>query len=122
MEKITFGEFIRKKRLEQSITLRRMADQLDVSAPFLSDVEKGRRNPLDLDKMNQLADFLHMNSQERDTMYDLAGRDRDTIAPDLPEYIKDRGYVTAALRSLRDLDAGEKEWQEFVDELKRRKG
>ena len=99
-----------------------MADQLDVSAPFLSDVEKGRRNPLDLDKMNQLADFLHMNSQERDTMYDLAGRDRDTIAPDLPEYIKDRGYVTAALRSLRDLDAGEKEWQEFVDELKRRKG
>lgn len=109
MEKITFGEFIRKKRLEQSITLRRMADQLDVSAPFLSDVEKGRRNPLDLDKMNQLADFLHMNSQERDTMYDLAGRDRDTIAPDLPEYIKDRGYVTAALRSLRDLDAGEKE-------------
>lgn len=122
MEKITFGEFIRKKRLEQSITLRRMADQLDVSAPFLSDVEKGRRNPLDLDKMNQLADFLHMNSQERNTMYDLAGRDRDTIAPDLPEYIKDRGYVTAALRSLRDLDAGEKEWQEFVDELKLRKG
>ena len=28
----------------------------------------------------------------------------------------------AALRTARDLDAGEEEWMKFVEELKRRKG
>ena len=40
-----FGEFISKKRVEKKITLRKMADMLGVSAPFLTDVEKDRRNP-----------------------------------------------------------------------------
>jgi hypothetical protein len=34
----------------------------------------------------------------------------------------ERGYVAAALRTARDLDAGEKEWNEFIEELKKRKG
>lgn len=41
-----FGEFINKKRVEKKITLRKMADMLGVSAPFLTDVEKDRRNPI----------------------------------------------------------------------------
>ena len=38
-----FGEFISKKRVEKKITLRKMADMLGVSAPFLTDVEKDRQ-------------------------------------------------------------------------------
>ena len=44
------------------------------------------------------------------------------MAPDLPSYIMERGYVSAALRTARDLDAGEEEWMKFVAELKKRKG
>jgi len=33
-----------------------------------------------------------------------------------------RDYVAAALRTARDLDAGEEEWLQFVKELKERKG
>jgi hypothetical protein len=47
---------------------------------------------------------------------------RNSVAPDLPEYIIGRDYVSAALRTARDLDAGEAEWMRFVDELKKRKG
>lgn len=54
-------------------------------------------------------------------MYDIAGKQRNTIAPDLPDYIMERDYVSAALRTARDLDAGEEEWREFVEQLKRRK-
>ena len=43
-ENVTFGEFLAKKRDENKITLRKMAELLDVSAPFLSDVEHCRRN------------------------------------------------------------------------------
>lgn len=54
-------------------------------------------------------------------MYDMAGKQRNAIAPDLPEYIMEREYVSAALRTARDLDAGEAEWREFIEKLKKGK-
>jgi len=47
MQPKTLGEFIRKKRDDLDISLRELARRLDVSAPFISDVELGRRNPSD---------------------------------------------------------------------------
>ena len=117
-----FGEFISQKRIEKKITLRKMADMLGVSAPFLTDVEKDRRNPFDMEKLTQLAHILNLTEDEKQLMLNLAGRKRNAVAPDLPEYIMERDYVSAALRTARDLDAGEEEWKRFVEELKKRKG
>lgn len=116
-----FGDFIARKREERRITLREMARRLEVSAPFLSDVEKDRRNPFDGDRLKKLAGFLELTRQEKAFMYNLAGKRRKAVAPDLPEYIMERDYVSAALRTARDLDAGEEEWLQFVEELKKRK-
>ena len=116
-----FGEFIANKREEKEMTLRDMAKKLDISAPYLSDVEKDRRNPFDLEKLEQLSNILLLSEEERTIMFDLAGEKRDEVAPDLPNYIKKRDYVSAALRTARDLDAREEEWLKFVEELKRRK-
>ena len=117
-----FGEFLQKKREEKRITLRKMAELLGFSAPFLSDVEKDRRNPPELPKLVQIAEILGLSYEEKETMFNLAGKKRDSVAPDLPEYIMNRDYVAAALRTARDLDAGEEEWLQFVNELKQRKG
>lgn len=117
-----FGDFISRKRIEKKITIRKMADMLGVSAPFLTDVEKDRRNPFDIEKLNQLAHILELTKEEKDEMFNLAGKKRNAVAPDLPEYIMQRDYVSAALRTARDLDAGEEEWHRFVEELKKRKG
>ena len=122
MNNLNFGEFLQNKREDKGITLRRMAEMLGVSAPFLSDVEKGRRNSLDMDKLALLKQILNLSDDEYQTMLNLAGKQRKTVAPDLPEYIMDRDYVSAALRTARDLDAGEAEWQRFVEELRKRKG
>ena len=116
-----FGEFISRKRVEKKITLRKMADMLGVSAPFLTDVEKDRRNPFDMEKLTQLAKILNLSKEENAQMLDLAGKKRNAVAPDLPEYIMERDYVSAALRTARDLDA-EEEWNQFVEELRKRKG
>ena len=118
----SFGEFLQRKREESKITLRKMADMLGFSAPFLSDVEKGRRNPPELSKLEQISDILGLTTEDERTMYDLAGKKRESVAPDLPEYIMSRDYVAAALRTARDLDAGEEEWMRFVRELEQRKG
>ncbi len=117
-----FGKFISQKRVEKKITLRKMAEMLNVSAPFLTDVEKDRRNPFDMDKLVRLAQILELNEEDNALMLNLAGKKRNAVAPDLPEYIIKRDYVSAALRTARDLDAGEEEWNRFVKELKERRG
>ncbi|MEG2596531.1 MAG: helix-turn-helix transcriptional regulator [Ruthenibacterium sp.] len=117
-----FGKFLTEKREERAITMREFARRLGVSAPFLSDVEKDRCAPLTADRLETAADILNLNKEEKAAMYDLVGKQRDSVAPDLPKYIKERDYVSAALRTARDLDAGEAEWLQFVEELKKRKG
>lgn len=117
-----FGEFLQKKREAKQIALRKMAEMLKMSAPYLSDIEKGRRNPPEMDKLDQIAQILLLSDEERTVMLDLAGKMRNTVAPDLPEYIMERDYVSAALRTARDLDASEADWLRFVEELKQRKG
>lgn len=122
-DSVNFGEFLQSKRAKMKITMRQMAEKLGVSAPFLSDVEKGRRNSLiDMDNLEKLRNILCLNDEEYEIMLNLAGKQRNTVAPDLPEYIIGRDYVSAALRTARDLGAGEKEWQEFVEKLKSQKG
>lgn len=113
-----FGSFLQQKREERKITLRKMAELLGFSAPFLSDVEKDRRNPPDFEKLVQIADILGLSTLEKETMYNLAGKKRGSVPPDLPEYIMSHDYVIAALRIARDSGAGEREWLKFINDLK----
>ena len=117
-----FGEFVQEKREEKQMTLRKFAEAISFSAPFWSDVEKDRRNPPEIDKLHLIARILNLTESENAIMLDLAGKKRNSVAPDLPDYIMERDYVAAALRTARDLDAGEKEWNEFIEELRKRKG
>ena len=113
----TFGEFISLKRKEKRITLKAMAEELEISTPYMSDVEKGRRYSFDLDKLEKIAKILNMSEEEKNEMMDLASKQREEVAPDLPEYINSTPAVSVALRKARDLNLGEKEWYEFIEKL-----
>ena len=106
----TFGEFVVAKRLEKGISLRKMAELMDVSAPFWSDIEKGRKNPPKLEKLEILAKHLSLADEDNALMLDLAGKERDAVAPDIPAYIMQNDYVAVALRTARDLGADEEDW------------
>ena len=78
-----FGEFLQKKREERQITLRKMAEMLKMSAPYLSDIERDRRNPPEIEKLEQIANILVLSKEDKDMMLDLAGEKRNSVAPDL---------------------------------------
>ena len=99
-----------------------MAEMIGITAPYLTDIEKDRRNPPEMEKLEAISRILSLTEDERTIMFDLAGKRRNSVAPDLPDYIMERDYVSAALRTARDLDAGEADWLKFVEELKKRKG
>ena len=46
-----FGDFVVEKRKNRGLSLRRMADLLELSPAYWSDIEKGRRNPPALPKL-----------------------------------------------------------------------
>lgn len=121
-ESRNFGDFVIARRLERGISLRKLAELMSVSAPFWSDIEKGRKNPPKLEKLELLARHLMLTDEDKILMYDLAGKQRDAVAPDIPAYIMENDYVVAALRTVRDLGASEEDWDKFVEDLKKRKG
>ena len=118
---VTFGEYLKHKREEKQISLREVARTLGVSAPFLSDVENNRRGPLTEERLADLAKVLNLNEKEKAKMYDIVGKQKGLLAPDLNPYVTERPYVNAALRTARNLEANEEDWQRFVDDLIKRK-
>ena len=55
-------------------------------------------------------------------LLDLAAKSKNisTVAADLPEYINERDIVRVALRTAKDVDATDEEWQEFIEKLQKR--
>lgn len=60
---LSFGEFLQKKRIEKGITLREMARILKISAPYLSDIEKGKRNPFNINGVLKLENLKACNGE-----------------------------------------------------------
>jgi len=55
-----------------------------------------------------------LSEEEREEMLDLAGRERNQVSPDLPEYIMDEALpnARAALRRAKSQGLGDDFWQE----------
>ncbi len=117
MDDTRFGEFIANKRKAKKITLRKMAETLDISPAYLSDIEKSRRNPPDINMLEKLSRILNLSEEDKYKMFDLAGKDRNEVSPDLPEYIMEKPVVRAALRKASRKGATDKDWEEFIKKL-----
>ena len=120
-----FGAYINSKRKGRGpggsdILLRDLAAAMgNMSVSYLSDIIKGRRNPPDKKMLEVIADVLHLDEEERNDMYDLAGREKDGTSPDLPEYIMDVNipHVRAALRKAKKKGLGDDFWKRVNDEI-----
>lgn len=119
-----FGEFVVEKRKEKEISLRKMADLVGLSPAYWSDIEKGRRNPPNISKLQDIGKLLNLSHEEIDLMIDMASEDRDEIPMDLPDYIKDSNLARTALRKARKRDevegtseVTEQAWREFIKKL-----
>lgn len=114
-----FGDFIAERRKEKGIGLRKMADLMGISAAYLSDIEKGRRNPPAMDKIKEVGKILELTQEEMEYAIDLAADDRGEIPIDLSEYIMKTDLAKIALRkankkSNEAADIVEKAWKEFI--------
>lgn len=122
---LTFGEFLNRKRREKNISLRKFAELAKISPVYMCNMEKDRNPAPSEEILNRMVKLLLLNDEEKVLFFDLAAKSKKapSVSQDLPEYIMDRDIVRVALRTAKDVDATDEEWQEFISmlEAKRRK-
>ncbi len=117
----TFGAFVRQKRMALGISLRGLAARLGLSPVYMSIIETDRKPAPAKEHLDRLAEELHLSKEERELFLDLAASSQKMKVPaDLPEYIMERDIVRAALRTAKEVDATDEEWQEFIDRITKR--
>lgn len=89
-----FGELLRKQRREASKTMADLAELLDVSVPYISDVERGRRAPFRLDRLEKIATYL---GTDVDELHEAAALAREAFELDAVNVSQEARQVGAAL-------------------------
>jgi len=121
-ENLSFGDYLQRKRSALMVQ-RELADRIGVSVAYISDVENGRRDPPPYDKLLLIADALSLKGQDRTLFFDLAGKGRKEVSPDLPEYIMNSDVsdsVRLALRTAKDSKASVQDWLDFVEKMRQK--
>ncbi len=106
-----FGEYLEEKRKSRNYTIRLFARRVNISYTYLADVEKGRSKAFKLEILNKIVEVLQLDEKETDMLYDLAGKSRNTIAPDIEEYLKENKELIEEIRIIKR--------KEIEDETKR---
>ena len=114
-ENKTFGGYVREKRLAAGVNLRKLAEILDIAPAYMSDIENDHRYPPEKEKIYKIAEVLHLSKEETDYLFDLAGNNKkNSVSPDIADYIMEQDKSRVALRLARDSGAGEKEWEKII--------
>lgn len=116
METMTLGNFIRDRREQLGKTLRGLAAELDIAAPYLHDIEKGNRTPSEK-LLPVFIRCLFLSPEDETTLYDLVGGRRQGIYPDLTAYIQQSDLARVALRKARDCNISDTMWIKIIDSI-----
>lgn len=96
----TFGGLLRELRIKHKKTISELAKLLDVSVVYISDVERGKRNPFDEDKINKISSFLKIDATD---LLNQAAMDKKTVELSLED--KNNIHSKTALALARKWDS-----------------
>ena len=113
--KQTFGEFVRKERLDRMIKLNAFAAQIGISNVYLSYIETGKRPAPSKPILQRIENALNLSGDEASLMYSLASTSHNKLdlSNDLIDYINSRPYVMKTLHVAYEHNAREDEWEAF---------
>lgn len=116
-----FADYLKEKRIEKGITLRKFAQLVGVAPSYLSDIEKEKRNPPSPDIIEKMVKTLNLSSDDAKQLYDLAVEKKDTVAVDIANYITSNSAVKAALRRAKELNFNDEDWLKIIEEMEKKK-
>ena len=107
---MNFGSFLRELREKRKLRQEDLAKAINVSTVYICDIEKGRRNPPDVEKLRVWEKQLGLSDKETACFYDMAGQERKEMAPDIVEYMAKHPEAREAIRRIM-ADPHEYDWK-----------
>lgn len=106
-KKQTFGQVLRKARMERKFSLRKFAEMVGISPTYLSQVEQDNVDPPTAERVQRMAELLNENADE---WISLAGRVPGDVPgiihqqpTEMPQLLREASGLTAdQLRKLRE--------------------
>ena len=95
-----FGCYLRRLREARGLRQSDIASMIGVSSVYVCDIEKSKRNPLDIEKIRILSQEMTLTEKELEKLYDLAGDERGAIAPDIIDYLNRNPDAKKAIRRI----------------------
>lgn len=116
-----FGKLVKKYRGKKS--LKKLGDELGISAAYLSDIEKGNRFPAK-DKIDKLITIFDLKEKEMEQFYDLAAEESPNkykVSEDIAEYIMENDYLRNFIRIAKEKKLDNSYWEKKIKELESEK-
>lgn len=113
-----FGTYIRELRFDNKIGQRELAQKIGIAASYLNDIEKNKRSAPKLIVIKKLSLIL---KTELNLLNDLAGKSKESLAPDIIEYIEKNPNIVSLIRSLKNNNLKEEEINKLVLSINRSK-
>ena len=99
VKKKSFGLLIRETRIKQAFGQRDLAVKIGVAPSYLNDIEKEKRSAPKQIVIKKIAKLLKLNIN---TLNDLAGISKGSVAPDIREYIDRNPRVASLIRTIKE--------------------
>lgn len=120
MKVMTFGKYLQSQRLACGKSMREFSVSVGITPQYLSDIENGKRAAPENEVLDKIIRALNLSVEEERVLYDIVAKERNSLAQDIPNYIKENEIIIKALRTAKDANAGVEEWQKFIDEMKQK--
>ena len=99
-----FGSFIREIRISSEIGQRELAQRVGIAASYLNDIEKNKRSAPKNNVVKKISSILKI---DLDLLNDLAGKSKNTLAPDIIDYIEKNPNIVSLIRTAKNNNFGD---------------
>ncbi len=113
-----FGQFISEQKRKHSLQSNELAEMLNISKGYLSQLEHGKRVCPDQELLIRMIEVFNLNEEERIIIFDLYEKASGKLSPDIAEYVQSKDIVKKALRVAKAVNASDNDWEMFIDAIK----
>jgi len=113
-----FGQFISEQKRKHSLQSNELAEMLNISKGYLSQLEHGKRVCPDQELLIKMIEVFNLNEEERSIIFDLYEKASGKLSPDIVEYVQSKDIVKKALRAAKAVNATDSDWEMFIDAIK----
>ncbi len=112
-----FGKLVKEYRGSKS--LKKLGNEIGISAAYLSDIENGNRFP-SKEKLDKFIKAFNLKDDEKDRFYDLVAKESSNkykVSGDIAEYIMKNEFLRNFIRIAKDKKLDNSYWKSKIKEL-----